>query len=314
MNNTPYYHWSPLLEIHPTLSETMPHFGNKWNELEIDNKRPLISPNIDFGILSVSGPDAKKFLQGQITCDVNSLITNQIQFTGYCNLKGRLHNTFYIANICSDTFYLITCRDNLSHLQQTLKKYALFSKISIKDISHERLIINIYNQPISENYISDEQLVLTINSNQQLLIINTSLINKIWSELINIYEPRSPLYIKHNDIINKIPWIESSTKELFLPHSIGLVELNAISFSKGCYVGQEIVARMHYLGKIKQTSSVGVINTENVTSGQEIFPNGNIINLVQLDKNKSKLLILKNKIDSQLQLETASGPKIELEN
>lgn len=145
-------------------------------------------------ILQVTGPDAEKFLQGQLCCDV----TKTPAYGAYCNIKGKVECFFRLSNIAS-TFSLSMPEEMLAPTLQELQKYAAFSKVELS---------------IQEQ-------------------ANTS---------------RNP----EQEVLDGIPEIYLSTRNKFFPHDINLPAINAVSFTKGCYRGQEIVARMHHRGKLKR--------------------------------------------------------------
>jgi tRNA-modifying protein YgfZ len=150
------------------------------------------------GLIAVSGPDAEKFLQGQLTCDVREAGSEPVLLGAYCNSQGRVQATFRLSQQNS-TYYL---QLPLSMVQPTLtllQKYALFSKVSLS----------------TEN-------------------------------------PPLPSGTELETILAGIPMILPETVGLFTPHMLDYDRLGAISFKKGCYMGQEIVARTHYLGQAKQ--------------------------------------------------------------
>lgn len=171
---------------------------NHYSILHSPLKRP------DHGCILIAGPEAESFLQGQLTCDVKNCPT----LGGYCNTQGRLISLFYLfKNPEPNDGYILECPlDILDTTLATLKKYAMFSKVTFQNISDK----------------SQSQTPVEVDD---------------WQTL---------------DILAKIPQLTSKTQGLFLPHHLNLPELGAVSFKKGCYLGQEIIARMHYRSKIKK--------------------------------------------------------------
>lgn len=152
------------------------------------------------GILKISGSQAANFLQGQLTCNVADASHTPI-LGAHCNREGRLVSLFYLYRI-NDEFYLVMDSKMVTITEAALKKYAVFFKILIEDISKDN--------PAHIKLFDDEAL-----------------------------------------IEQGIPVIYPETSSQFLPHDLNLHLLNGISFDKGCYTGQEIIARMHYRGKLK---------------------------------------------------------------
>lgn len=159
------------------------------------------------GLISITGPDAAKFLQGQLTCDVREVTEQQSCLGAHCDPKGRVQFTFRLFKHL-DVYYLRLPREMISHALSLLQKYIIFSKAKLADVSDE------------------------------------------WSSLKLTTDSFSTSQLQ--DIEAGIPTITTKTIGLFTPHDINYPLLNGVSFNKGCYTGQEIVARMHFLGKPKQ--------------------------------------------------------------
>ena len=149
-------------------------------------------------IIVVEGKDSIDFLQGQISTDVSKQEIEQIDRSAICNLKGRVIASFLCKKISNDQFHLITHQSIVKKLVDTLKKYAVFSKVSIGE----------GNENVSD-YIDDEA----------------------WKSSI---------------IDNLDPEIYSENSEKYTPQELGYDKNGRIDFTKGCFTGQEIIARMHY--------------------------------------------------------------------
>lgn len=181
-----------------------------------------------FGFLKVSGPDAAKLLQGQLTCDVTQLPS----FAAHCNPQGRVVSFFYLFCL-ENQYYLFMPRTMVPVTLAALKKYAVFYKVSLEDASETLECIG--SMTVVENAIS-----LPFGKNRFLIIQAKT------PDVTNITE------WKQLDIAEGIPQVYPETSSTFLPHDINLDQLNAISLNKGCYTGQEIIARMQYRGKLKK--------------------------------------------------------------
>lgn len=192
-------------------------------------------------ILKVSGPDSSKFLQGQLTNDI-TLLTPQIkdncityQFAAHLNHKGRIIANFIIINPEIDTYYLITNRELVDTILPRLKMFILRSKVVISEEQRHIIFTN------SNDHVNASNFNIRLANNHLLTITD-----KDFSNNINI-QHWNQFLVNHG-----ITLIHKETTEQFIPQQINLDDLNGISFTKGCYTGQEIVARTHYLGKIKR--------------------------------------------------------------
>ncbi|HSX20496.1 MAG TPA: hypothetical protein VLG38_05170 [Gammaproteobacteria bacterium] len=178
---------------------------------------PKQVPSQESLLLTVTGRDACKFLQGQLTCDVATLADGHETLGAYCNIKGKVDSLFTLRRAAED-YHLSMHQDLLQPTLQELKKYAVFSKVKL-----------------------------------------------------DIMDSTTPAIDEKQQILNKIPAIYSQTINTFFPHDINLPALGAVSFTKGCYRGQEIVARMEHRGNIKRsmyvfTSKHGVQPGDTVTT------------------------------------------------
>ena len=209
-------------------------------------------PLPQLGVLHVSGDEAQTFLQNLLTNDVNALSINQSQLSGFCNAKGRLFAIFQL--IRRDSFYQIVLPKVMcSVLQLRLSMFVLRAKVTISDESENMVCIGLSTQNKAE--LEQVQLPVDIlvdyeQMNRHLLIGSIKQIN----ELLPILQEQqwglaSNTLWEQLDIKAGIPTIFPETKEKFTPQQVNLDLINGVSFNKGCYPGQEVVARLHYLGK-----------------------------------------------------------------
>jgi len=155
------------------------------------------------GLIELRGEDSLKFLQGQVTCDLNTLEAGQVLAGSHCTPKGRVIFLFSAQLLADDRLVLETHPSVVSIAVASLKKYSVFFKTEVADISAQ-----------SGDFTSP------LNNLQRLQA--------------------------------GIPDITEATTDLFIPQMLNLDALNFISFKKGCYTGQEVVARAHYLGTVKR--------------------------------------------------------------
>ena len=223
----------------------------KFSTSILDNNALSLCTLNQLGILAVSGSDAATFLQGQTTCDINLLEDNTTQLGAYCNAKGRTITSFIIIKKPSNIFHLILSVDLIEAVKKKLQMYIMRSDVTLTDQSGTHCVLGLYN------YQAEKQVNLYpyLTENKRCLFIaDTQTCQQFFSDLT---QNKSVQLISPNawaglDILAGIPWLNSSTTELFVPQMISLDTLGAISFEKGCYTGQEVVARTHYLGKNKR--------------------------------------------------------------
>lgn len=221
------------------------------------HKTMLIDLNPFYGLISVSGPDAATFLQGQITADLREITATQAGFSAYCNAKGRIRALFRIF-FHQEYYFLQLPTGVLPSALATLKKYARFSKVVLEDVSEQWQRIGIWLTDTDIGTIDlKDVILLPLPSPEPYkrfeLIGSPNVVKPLWDQFLNAENATTADFDawKSLDIQAGIPEIWPETMEQFLPHTLNLVALGAVSFNKGCYCGQEIVARMEYRANVK---------------------------------------------------------------
>lgn len=213
-----------------------------------------------YTLIQVSGSDAQSFLQGQLTCDVRALQSTGLSLGAYCNLKGRVMVLFKL--FVKDNVYYLQCPTELA-LQaiEKFQRHALFSQVHIQNQSPAWSAIGLIGDIalLQSQYDTLFQNLIVVatpnNTESQWECIGPSyLIATLWDTLIQAPDVmvKTLEYWKLLDIRKGIPEIYLNTSERFLAHHLNLPALNAVCFSKGCYHGQEIIARMQYRSTIKK--------------------------------------------------------------
>ncbi len=232
--------------------------------------------------LAVSGKDAAQFLQGQITCDViKDVNDNSGSFAALCSAKGRTICTFLIIKK-ADIFYLILPTILSEIVAKRLQMFILRSAVSITDVSDKFCILGLGSKEPIDNF---PKQAFSVSENEGLIVKYPSTNSRylvfkkveqsmqFWSRFIvtKKFVATGNSYWKELDILDGIPWLSKETSEEFIPQMLNLDLLKAISFKKGCYTGQEIIARTHYLGKAKRRMYLARSRTNT-----EISPNNAI--------------------------------------
>lgn len=241
---------------------------NRKNDTQVSKKNLLFNlPG--FGLIKISGHDALKFLQGQLTCDVAAIQQQVGSLCAHCNPQGRIISLFYIF-VFQGSFYLLLPKEMVAITLLGLKKYAIFSKVELEEVSEQLIIIGSAAAELPE--IEKEIAIIQVTPTRCIMIGEVEGLQKTWNELaINAKLSTSIEWQRYN-IIDKIPAIYPETSGLFLPHELNLKNLQAISFTKGCFTGQEIIARMEYKGKLKKMLYAGkVSHLYPPAPGTEIF-------------------------------------------
>lgn len=251
-----------------------------------------------FGLLKISGPDAKKFLQGQLTCHLDDVDAKGSQLSALCQPQGRVIALFYIFKDADD-YYLLLPQSMLAMTQTALKKYAVFFKTTLTDASDNFILIGVKSDatldsthaisiPISEGRAISVRPITAGN------LVETATLSELDWHLANIFAG--------------IPTIYPETSGKFLPHDLNLHLLNAISFNKGCYTGQEIIARMQYRGKLKNHLYHTIVTAPIApTLGGDIYylgsdgprTAGNIVDIAPVADNRYEMLIITDEANAK---------------
>jgi len=222
-----------------------------------NNTKPALAPLPDKSIITVSGDEAAAFLQNLLTNDVNALATNQAQLNGLCNPKGRLLAIFQLIKREQD--YLIVLPAELAEaIAQRLTMFKLRSKVDIA-ISESLVALGIINP---DNNITDlpsmtmqgsetefALLIKQAGASSRFLAIcekDKAVIPSTW--LADGWQLTTQTFWQLLDIEAGLPAVFNDSKEQFTPQQVNLELVGGVSFKKGCYPGQEVVARLHYLG------------------------------------------------------------------
>src|SRR5476649_749418 len=216
------------------------------------------------GVLAVRGPDASKFLQGQLTCNLNYLSDAKATLGARCTQKGRMQSSFRIL-LEGDGCLLAMASELIEPQLADLKKYAVFSKSKLTDESAAwvRFGLQSGDEALSSLGLDLPQDTDSVVRANDLIAIRVSPARaELWVRSEHAADTRSRLAAhlpegSLNDwllgqIQAGIGQVVGSTREAFIPQMINLQAVGGVSFKKGCYTGQEIVARMQYLGKLKR--------------------------------------------------------------
>lgn len=262
--------WTQFLAGHGAIVENnrVMHFGDTAAELLATTSDNILTDLSHLGLLEVSGEDAVAFLQGQLTNDVKQLNGKNSHYSGYCTAKGRLLALF-LAFAHADHIHLQLNGALTGAMLKRLKMFVLRSKVGIEDVSASiirmgvcgeatpQLLSTLFAQVPSEPHGIEplpNGTLIRLPGQKPRFAIYTSpeLAQEIWEKLAQTCTPVGASCWDWLEIQAGIPDITPATQEQFVPQMVNLDLLGGISFKKGCYTGQEIVARTHYLGKVKR--------------------------------------------------------------
>jgi len=250
------------------------------------------------GLLQLSGADAVNFLQGQVTNDVKQLKGDTAHYSGYCTPKGRMLALF-LAFAQHERIHLQMPIELIAATAKRLKMYVMRSKVEILDASHDIIKIGL-SGPNASALLSTQFATVPQHDYELVTLDNGSLLKlpsgaharfeiltdinhaqTIWSALSAQATVANAAHWEWLEIQAGVPDVKAETQEEFVPQMLNLDLLGGINFKKGCYTGQEIVARTHYLGSVKrrtylahssQATQAGdnILNAANETVGKVV--------------------------------------------
>ena len=265
-----------------------------------------------FGVVEVDGRDASDFLQSQLTSDIDKLKIQEIQFSAWCNPQGRVLANFIVIRR-ENNFLLLLHAELVEKMCSRLSMYILRSNVTIVNKSNDSKCFGIYGEEtialINNTRTSDtkyhESVIFDVpdNLNQRAILIELSSKNSLIDIVPTEFICEDANAWQTMDIIAAIPWITDKTSESLLPQELGLESLDGLSYEKGCFPGQEIIARLHYRGDAKYKLFIGIAGATNIlpVEGTKLYVTeggkscGTIINLAKGSEESIRMLLLVHK-------------------
>ncbi len=319
------------------IDKQLPESFTNADSTNFDSQHNYLCDLSNLGIIRASGDEALSFLHGQFTNDLHSVTNDSSQLSSYCNPKGRMLAIFRVFQK-NDDYYLILNRDVLEAVLKKLTMFKLMAKVDLTDVSDEYVLFGLAGsdatsiikdhglhlpESVNASVHEEETTVIHIpsESTRILFICKPDNAKTIWQSISNSATAATYKTWELHDIQNGIPQVTAETYEAFIPQMVNLELIGGVNFQKGCYPGQEIVARTHYLGKPNRRMYHVSINTNDCPlPGTNIFsvkdgeqPVGKIVS-AQLSNNEMchALAVLRTakESDDELHLEPTKGPEI----
>ncbi|WP_193495705.1 CAF17-like 4Fe-4S cluster assembly/insertion protein YgfZ [Nitrincola alkalisediminis] len=227
-----------------------------------------VTPLIHQTLLSVEGPDAHTFLQGQLSCDLREVDQDGSRLGTHCNIKGHIVSLYRVMRSPAQGYWLRVHHDMADTGFKLLKKYSIFSKVSLQPLfeSHSGLgfsgasalacLEHCLGQSLAMeegSFIRHADWTLTRTpGNRYELWATTETLVSLLPEVLTLASPAPTEQWILQDIEQGLPDIRPETQESFIPQMVNLQVFKGISFNKGCYTGQEIVTRLQHRGQLKK--------------------------------------------------------------
>lgn len=242
-----------------------PDQGNLQAELLAARDAAVLSALEHYRLLQFSDKNAQDFLQNQLTCDLRQLGPSAATYGGYCSPKGRLIANFLLFR-APEAYQMWLPAGLIDGVAARLRKFVMRSRVQITVATGLHTIgiagpaaAGILNETVGEpprhalEQVHYPDLTLTrLPGSGFLLTAPAGKLAQLWPALAGTAMPAGTAAWDWCSIQSGIAWITPGTQEQFVPQMIGLDAIGGVSFQKGCYPGQEIVARSHYLGEVKR--------------------------------------------------------------
>lgn len=303
-------------------------FADYGHQLDAAKNGAAISALSAFAVIRVSGDDAQSFLQGQFSSDILAIDDSRSQLSSYSTAKGRMQASMLIWHR-QDAYFLLVAADIAAAFCKRLSMFILRSKVKAEVLGEACVLLGmvgggvesalgeVADQPFAVSTLADG-VALRLPSGALLLALSPQGAASVLERVGEAVVPVDAEAWGRLDIDAGIPWVTQATVEQFVPQMANMDLLGAVSFKKGCYPGQEIVARTHYLGKVKRRLYRAKI-PEFAASGDSLFSPesadqaiGQVVNVARLETGCIALVVVQSsRWEEGVFLGSLNGPRLE---
>ncbi len=245
------------------------HFGDPRGELESARSGSVLADLSHLGVLDFAGEDSEPFLQGQLSCDVHSIGAGSSSYGSHCTPKGRMIADFLIWRPSPDLshgFRMALSRSIVATVRKRLSMYVLRSKVRVTDVSDSVVLLGLSGDAAAgpldlipsglllheARQFGEGCTAISLPGGRFLIAVPAEGAPTLWASLAVTLRPVGTPCWEWLEIRSGVPLITAPTQEQFLPQMTNLELLGGVSFKKGCFTGQEVVARTQHLGKVKR--------------------------------------------------------------
>ncbi len=229
------------------------------------------------GALLLAGPDGRKFLQGQATCDVEALSNGDSTPGAVCNPQGRMLSDFRLWQLAEDRLVLCLHQSVVPATLEGLSRYIIFSKATLEDASDTYQQFALWGEEAAQLVQApDDESVSGWQCHSAWvcrssvpgaydILLETSAVSDFEAAMVDAHRADQSAW-SLAEIKAGLGHVRTETRDLFLPQMLNFQHTGHISFTKGCYTGQEVVARMHYRGKVKRPMQLASLPADAITN------------------------------------------------
>ena len=281
--------WQTFLESIGAVIEEgrVQHFGDAKAEVSYALDQTIVADLSDLGLIQFVGEDAETYLQGQLSNDLRQLNGSNTQLSSYCTPKGRMLANFLLWQDAPNSYLAQLPASLREPIQKRLSMFVMRSKVKVSDASDawvrlgvggpgaDALITSVLGTAPSTIHGLAQHAsgsVLRLPGDLFEILVEPEQANALWSELTTQAKPVGTACWDGLMIRTGIPTILPRTQEAFVPQMVNYELIDGVNFKKGCYPGQEIVARTQYLGKLKRRMYLGNLALDSAPlPGDELF-------------------------------------------
>jgi len=265
--------------------DTVTRFSAPDEELAAARDAAVVCDLTPLGTMRVAGPDAAAFLQGQFTNDVAALATGTAQYSAWCSPRGRMLANFLLLRTEATTFELLLPASMIAAVRKRLTMFVLRSKLTLEDTSGESIRIGV-GGPSAENALRaasidpparfqcrtlDGGLIVAVPGGRYIALMQPAFAEAFWDRVSNAARPAGFAVWQWLTIRAGIPVVTAATTDRLVPQMANWDALDGVSFRKGCYTGQEIVARTQYLGRLKERTALAHVDGPPPVPGDKLY-------------------------------------------
>ncbi|MFZ5723999.1 MAG: YgfZ/GcvT domain-containing protein [Pseudomonadota bacterium] len=279
-----------------------------------------------YGVLAIDGEDAATFLQGQATCDARLVSPSRGALGALCNLQGRMIVSFFVLADGERNLRLVMPRTRVAPVLQHLKKYAVFSRVALRDASAELHLTGLLGTGADDALAAltghapaqahaavttDSVAALRLHGRHRFLLLSPSVL-PVPHGTASDFAHWTQAAIAAGELL-----VDDANADRFLPQALNYDLIDGVSFKKGCYTGQEVVARMHFKGRMKERLYHGTTDAEAPAAGTAVFragetqAAGHVADAVCTGERTHLALVLRHDAaGSDVRLGSGDGPAI----
>ncbi|MDO9189391.1 MAG: folate-binding protein YgfZ [Sulfurimicrobium sp.] len=247
-------------------NQRLVHFGAQQKEMLAAQNGSILTDLSHLSVIQFAGEDSETFLQGQVSCDVRQATQQQARLGSYCTPKGRMLAIFLLWR-SEEGFFMQLPAQLREAIQKRLTMYVMRSKVKVNDASEQTIHLGIAGEaahtalaelggaaPQDDYAVSQcgPATAIRLPGQRFELIVAPENAAAVWQTLSKHCTPVGSDRWEWLEIQAGIPMVTAGTQEQFVPQMANMELIGGVSFTKGCYPGQEIVARSQYLGKVKR--------------------------------------------------------------